>query len=347
MSAMRPWGPFALLVACGLGGAASLGAQAPATPAVTCAIGQPEAGAVAAGDVGRQAVLGNLPDQRLKARVECCGMVHHFVLEPPWWAPPGRPPTVRLADPYLPCRPGTHTLHLVVFAVAAPEPPLVDRSVEFTIGPPAAVDPQQIEFPRSTDLHSLRKLRAPERLFAVLQQRAPTDGAAQEPLRHLADELQKARVDHLVGRLDGLAALAGVYTQALDRRRALGCLQTAANLFTRESPGLSRHPLGGEVAWQSCYDRNSAPLFLVALGDFHARYAHLDEAVSWRRREIEFLQACLEQARAPKQRRDLLFALAAAHQRLGDAHVLLVDDMEAWQEWHEKAEHLREQARDG
>jgi hypothetical protein len=336
----RPLLPV-LIAAVLLAGTSEPRAQERQARAPSCEIKSPVAGETYPGHVNFQAGLRDLPARRLKARVDGLGKVHHFVVDPPPNSAGNRAPVVYVDDPYLPCRAGTHTLRFTVFAEGEPDHLLVDETVTFTVVKSKTVDAKRLDRQRRVGDESLGGM---QRRFEWLKSRARNDEAAARQLRPVADGLHRARVHDLFDRLLGLSTVAMVYADGLDPDRALGCLMTASSIYDRELPTLGQHPLGGEAVWQTHYLLHSPPLFMTLMGDLYARYAHLDKALKWRKREIEFAKKLAEVSPDPNQRRGALHQLSRCHQRVADLYVLLADDMESWKEWHAKAEEWRRRA---
>jgi hypothetical protein len=290
---------------------------------------------------GRVTVRGNLrnsPNRLVKVRITGFDQIHRFLFEP---LDSGATVDKRtFVDDYFLCKPGTHTVELTAYAVDQPDKPLVQQRVTFTIE-----KPDKIDFSRVYLGTRDQKLIEFERRFAVLAGFRSTDPAYQETLQKTADQLHKWRVVYAMDLLSNCSYyLAQAHAQVMDERRTLGCLQTAAQVYDRDLPGLVAHPLKGQIEWRHLAD--TVPYFFGNMANLYARHAQLDKAIEWLQKELEFCEGRRKGLTTPADRQAILRRTANVHRRIAEMYLLLADDMEAWRKWTDLAVTFDRQGRD-
>ena len=327
-----------------------LAAQTPPPPAASQPAGPefkllvPAEGQKYSGHVVVYGEFPKAPERPIRVRVQGLDVVHHFVFLPTdrRYIRPGRGYEFR--DHYLPCREGSHAVDVSAWYDDAPAL-VVTRRAQFTITQPAGPAEQETTTARNRPGQAQSLITTAERRLEVYLEAVRARTCSEERVQKGRDELASLLVNEVFERLNALSDLAWLYASALDRDRALACLEIARAAHDATPATLSHPLLPAPVHWKATTWRSSAPAFLQSFADLCARFGHLDQAVAWQERQAQWYRdRAADPALDAKDRGMAVRYEAGCYQSMAFYHLLLRNDQAAHQQWTAKAAEVQKKA---
>lgn len=311
---------------------ASRGGQGPISLAITC----PTEGAAYKGRVDFAGSFTGRADGQLTILIKCFGVTHHHRMPSYAAAMLAQGGQMRFDDPHFACAPGQQTAIFSVWQQDRPAP-LAEARVSFAIEKPDTIEGQPLERLRQGLISGGMGIVQAENYVRSTTHLMLDGRGSAERVAEARDGIPRALAQEFRARVGAMLGVAELHEWAMDPAKALRALQVAEDIYRQDA---------GRFITPRVETAADGPVHLAAYARYYTRQGDYAKAATHWRQTIAWHETSLRRGDlAAAIRHERRQALRRAYEGLGNLHILLKNDVDAYEACQAEIRKLQPQGR--